>query len=112
MRSRPVVEIARSGFGYFPIIYIQNTRLKTYNGQSGQGILLVDVAGAGKGDLEIENGFTFYELILVKGEFERETGTGTNRTALHGALMVDNHGGTGNSYVGAGGDVCLKVEAC
>ncbi len=80
-------------FNYFPIIYVQNGRLKTAAGRSGQGILLVDLDSAGTGDLEIEDGFCFYGLVLVQGEFELETGSsGTNPPCLYGSVMVKNYG--------------------
>lgn len=93
-------------FDYFPIIHMKNGRIKTANGSSGQGILLVDFNGAGKGDLEMENGYTFYGLILVKGEFELETGAaGTAPARVYGGVMVDNKGGIGNSKIWTDSDM-------
>lgn len=83
-------------FNYFPIIYVENARLKSHNGQSGQGILLVGCDAAGKCDLEIENGFTFYGMILVQGEFELETGAGLNPAHVYGSVMVKNYGSPTN----------------
>lgn len=79
-------------FDYFPIIHVENARVFG-PGRSGQGILLVDCTAAGQCDLELENGFTFYGLILVKGEFELETGAaGTFPSHVYGAVIADNYG--------------------
>lgn len=78
-------------YNYFPIIYSRGD-LHVNSGR-GQGILLVD------GDLQINGGFTWSGLIVVRDDFDKGNGNAT----VYGAVMardaqvVDNSAIQGNT---------------
>jgi hypothetical protein len=65
-------------FHHFPIIYAPGDL--TINQDVGQGILLVE------GDLNVQGGFSFYGITIVKGRL-KTTGTGGH---FNGAVMAAN----------------------
>jgi hypothetical protein len=79
---------------YYPIIYAPGD-LKI-NGDRGQGILLVN------GSLEVQGGFRFYGLIIVRGEL-RTAGTGGhfNGTVLAANVAVGGEMTSTNTVSGA-----------
>ncbi|HVE79110.1 MAG TPA: hypothetical protein VNA89_09630 [Gemmatimonadaceae bacterium] len=66
--------------GYFPIIYGMGNL--TINGNTGQGILLVE------GDLNVQGNFRFMGAVIVKGGLKM-TGTGNHITGAVMAATVD-----------------------
>jgi len=87
---------------YFPIIYAPGD-LKV-NGDRGQGILLVN------GSLEVQGGFQFYGLIIVRGEL-RTAGTGGHFT---GTVMAANVavGGELTSTNTVSGAATFRYSSC
>ena len=87
---------------YFPIIYAPGD-LKI-NGDRGQGILLVT------GSLEVQGGFQFYGLIIVRGEL-RTAGTGGhfNGTVLAANVAV---GGATTSNNTVSGNAVFRYSSC
>jgi hypothetical protein len=87
---------------YFPIIYAPGD-LKI-NGDRGQGILLVG------GALEVQGGFQFYGLIIVRGEL-RTLGTGGHFNGTVMAANVAVGGGlTSNNTVS--GNATFRYSSC
>ena len=79
---------------YFPIIYINGDA--QINGQSGQGILLVN------GGLTVNGGFQFYGITIVKGSITTAGGGGTP-AHFWGAMMAQDtvaFSDTSNSFTG------------
>jgi hypothetical protein len=68
--------------GYFPIIHITGTGA-VINGQEGQGVLLVD------GTLDIQGGFQFFGVTIVKGSLKTSGGGGTP-AHFWGTVMVQD----------------------
>src|SRR5713101_173620 len=68
--------------GYFPIIHITGTGA-VINGQEGQGVLLVD------GSLDIQGGFQFFGVTIVKGSI-KTTGGGGTPAHFWGTVMVQD----------------------
>lgn len=88
---------------YFPIIHIQGNAQMGGGGQSGgrgQGILLVD------GNLNMNGGFEFYGLILVKGTIE----TQGNGNRIIGSVRAQNEANLESSDY-AGGSI-LQYSSC
>jgi hypothetical protein len=87
---------------YYPIIYAPGD-LKI-NGDRGQGILLVG------GSLEVQGGFRFYGLIIVRGEL-RTMGTGGhfNGTVLAANVAV---GGELTSQNTVSGNATFRYSSC
>ena len=87
---------------YFPIIYAPGD-LKV-NGDRGQGILLVN------GSLEVQGGFQFYGLIIVRGEL-RTAGTGGH---FNGTIMAANVavGGATSSTNSITGNATFRYSSC
>jgi hypothetical protein len=87
---------------YFPIIYAPGD-LKI-NGDRGQGILLVN------GALEVQGGFQFYGLVIVRGEL-RTAGTGGhfNGTVLAANVAV---GGATTSNNTVSGNATFRYSSC
>ena len=87
---------------YFPIIYAPGD-LKI-NGDRGQGILLVG------GSLEVQGGFQFYGLIIVRGEL-RTAGTGGHFT---GTVLAANVavGGELTSTNTVSGAATFRYSSC
>ncbi|HEY7407991.1 MAG TPA: hypothetical protein VH638_06955 [Gemmatimonadaceae bacterium] len=87
---------------YYPIIYAPGD-LKI-NGDRGQGILLV------QGNLEVQGGFQFYGLIIVRGEL-RTAGTGGhfNGTVLAANVAV---GGATTSNNTVSGNATFRYSSC
>ena len=87
---------------YYPIIYAPGD-LKI-NGDRGQGILLVG------GSLEVQGGFQFYGLIIVRGEL-RTAGTGGhfNGTVLAANVAV---GGELTSQNTVSGNATFRYSSC
>lgn len=87
---------------YFPIIYAPGD-LKI-NGDRGQGILLVN------GSLEVQGGFQFYGLIIVRGEL-RTAGTGGH---FNGTVMAANVavGGATTSTNTVSGNATFRYSSC
>ena len=87
---------------YYPIIYAPGD-LKI-NGDRGQGILLVN------GSLEVQGGFQFYGLIIVRGEL-RTAGTGGhfNGTVLAANVAV---GGATTSTNTVSGNATFRYSSC
>jgi hypothetical protein len=87
---------------YFPIIYAPGD-LKV-NGDRGQGILLVN------GSLEVQGGFQFYGLVIVRGEL-RTTGTGGH---FNGTVMAANVavGGALTSNNAVSGNALFRYSSC
>ena len=87
---------------YFPIIYAPGD-LKI-NGDRGQGILLVG------GALEVQGGFQFYGLIIVRGEL-RTAGTGGH---FNGVVMAANVavGGELTSTNTVSGAATFRYSSC
>jgi hypothetical protein len=87
---------------YYPIIYAPGD-LKI-NGDRGQGILLVG------GSLEVQGGFRFYGLIIVRGEL-RTAGTGGhfNGTVLAANVAV---GGELTSQNTVSGNATFRYSSC
>ncbi len=77
-------------FDYFPIIYIPNgINFKTQPDHAGQGILLMD------GDAQLENGFSWYGLIMAKSSIQVEQGQaagGCEPANVYGGLYTRNDG--------------------
>ena len=74
-------------YNYFPIIYSAGS-LHLNNGR-GQGILLVD------GDLQINGGFTWSGLIVVRDDFDKGNGNAT----IYGAVMARDATIADNSFI-------------
>ena len=87
---------------YFPIIYAPGD-LKI-NGDRGQGILLVG------GSLEVQGGFQFYGLVIVRGEL-RTAGTGGH---FNGTVMAANVavGGELTSNNTVSGNATFRYSSC
>ena len=87
---------------YYPIIYAPGD-LKI-NGDRGQGILLVN------GSLEVQGGFQFYGLIIVRGEL-RTAGTGGH---FNGTVMAANVavGGVTSSTNSVTGNATFRYSSC
>ena len=87
---------------YYPIIYAPGD-LKI-NGDRGQGILLVN------GSLEVQGGFQFYGLIIVRGEL-RTAGTGGH---FNGTVMAANVavGGATTSTNTVSGNATFRYSSC
>ena len=87
---------------YFPIIYAPGD-LKI-NGDRGQGILLVG------GSLEVQGGFQFYGLVVVRGEL-RTAGTGGH---FNGTVMAANVavGGELTSTNTVSGNATFRYSSC
>jgi hypothetical protein len=85
-------------YTYFPTVHGTANRTKFAAGSRGQGILLID------GDLEINGGFEWTGLILVKGSF-KIGGTGNKIT---GAVLAQ--GVTGDNSIS--GDVEINYSQC
>ena len=87
---------------YYPIIYAPGD-LKI-NGDRGQGILLVG------GSLEVQGGFQFYGLIIVRGEL-RTAGTGGHFT---GTVLAANVavGGELTSQNTISGNATFRYSSC
>ncbi len=73
-------------FDYFPIIYApEGFDFKTQPDHAGQGILLVDNTA------QLENGFSWYGLIMAKGDIQIEQGkSGYQPANIYGALYTRN----------------------
>jgi len=67
---------------YFPIIHLTGP-VSTINGQEGQGMLLVD------GSLDIQGGFQFYGITIVRGSV-KTAGGGGSPAHFWGAIMVQD----------------------
>ena len=67
---------------YFPIIHLTGT-VSTINGLEGQGMLLVD------GSLDIQGGFQFYGITIVRGSV-KTAGGGGSPAHFWGAIMVQD----------------------
>ncbi len=67
---------------YFPIIHITGPSVQI-NGVEGQGILLVD------GSLNVQGGFQFYGITIVKGSI-KTAGGGGSPAHFWGALMAQD----------------------
>lgn len=87
---------------YYPIVFAPGD-LKI-NGDRGQGILLVT------GSLEVQGGFQFYGLVIVRGEL-RTTGTGGhfNGTVLAANVAV---GGATTSNNTVSGNATFRYSSC
>ena len=74
-------------FDYFPIIYVPDgINFKTQPDHAGQGILLV-----GDGEAQLENGFSWYGLIMAKGDIQVEQGkSGCEPANIYGGLYTRN----------------------
>ncbi len=73
-------------FDYYPIIYApEGFDFKAQPDHAGQGILLVDETA------QLENGFSWYGLIMAKGDIQIEQGKGGYQPAnIYGALYTRN----------------------
>jgi hypothetical protein len=84
---------------YFPIIYYSGSELQMGNAV-GQGILLVD------GDLRFNANFTFYGLIIVKGQVTKANGN----SKIYGALVAQNANLGDNSMFN--GNLTINYSSC
>ena len=100
--NKVVVGTAGACENYYPIIYAPGD-LKI-NGDRGQGILLVG------GSLEVQGGFRFYGLTIVRGEL-RTAGTGGhfNGTVLAANVAV---GGEMTSQNTVSGNATFRYSSC
>ncbi|TVP77411.1 MAG: hypothetical protein EA352_03740 [Gemmatimonadales bacterium] len=90
-------------WNYFPIIHIDGDAQMGGGGQAGgrgQGILLVD------GDLNMNGGFEFYGMILVRGTIE----TQGNGNRIIGSVRAQNEANLESSDY-AGGSI-LQYSSC
>jgi hypothetical protein len=85
-------------YGYFPIAHGTANRTKMAANARGQGTLLVD------GDLEIQGGFEWNGIILVRGSVII-AGMGNK---IYGALLSESV--TENNAIG--GDITITYSAC
>ena len=77
-------------FDYYPIVYVPaGFDFKTQPDHAGQGILLVDDA------TQLENGFSWYGLIMSKGDIQVEQGkSGCEPANVYGSMYTRNPGGS------------------
>ena len=85
---------------YFPIVHIAGTA--TINNVQGQGILLVD------GDLNVQGGWQWFGVIIVKGAF-KASGGGATDTNIWGAVLASN---VNMSNVSITGRVNIAYSKC
>ncbi len=73
-------------FDYFPIIYAPGGfNFKTQPDHAGQGIILVEE------EAQLENGFSWYGLIMAKGDIQVEQGkSGCEPANIYGGLYTRN----------------------
>ncbi|MGH7590033.1 MAG: hypothetical protein ACREL2_01230, partial [Gemmatimonadales bacterium] len=84
---------------YFPIIYYHGSELAMGNA-TGQGVLLVD------GDLRFNANFTFYGLIIVKGQVTKANGNST----VYGGLVAQNANALDLSTLN--GNLTINYSSC
>lgn len=96
-RRAPLAYVAPC-IGYFPVVHGTASRTKMAAGSRGQGTLLVD------GDLELNGGFEWSGIILVRGSI-KIAGTGNK---IWGALLSESI--TEDNSIG--GNVDITFSAC
>ncbi len=96
--NRPPDVVVPPCYGYFPIAHGTANRTKMAAGSRGQGTLLVD------GDLEIQGGFEWSGLIIVRGSVII-AGMGNK---VFGALLSESV--TENNSIG--GNITIAYSAC
>jgi len=82
---------------YFPLIYVPGDI--TINGNSGQGLLLVE------GDLRVQGGFEFFGIVIVKGQLIT-TGTGGH---FNGGVLAANANLDQSALLG---DAVVNYSSC
>lgn len=95
---RPPLAYVAPCIGYFPVVHGTASRTKMAAGSRGQGTLLVD------GDLELNGGFEWNGIILVRGSI-KIAGTGNK---IWGALLSESI--TEDNSIG--GNVEITYSAC
>jgi hypothetical protein len=95
---RPPDAVVPPCYGYFPIAHGTANRTKMAANSRGQGTLLID------GDLEIQGGFEWSGLIIVRGSVVI-AGMGNK---VYGALLSESV--TENNSIG--GDISISYSAC
>ncbi len=96
-RRAPLAYVAPC-IGYFPVVHGTGSRTKMASNSRGQGTLLVD------GDLELNGGFEWNGIILVRGSI-KIAGTGNK---IWGALLAESI--TEDNSIG--GNVDITYSAC
>ena len=87
-------------YTWYPIMHATGD-LHISSSGSGQGILLVD------GNLDITGGFTFYGVVVVRGEL-RSTGTGGH---INGTVWAYGGGDLGSTSFAAGSSL-VQYSSC
>jgi hypothetical protein len=95
---RPPSIVVPPCYGYFPVVHGTANRTKMASNSRGQGTLLID------GDLELQGGFEWNGLIIVRGSI-KISGTGNK---IWGALLSESI--TEDNSIG--GNVEITYSAC
>jgi hypothetical protein len=95
---RPPLAYVAPCIGYFPVVHGTGSRTKMASNSRGQGTLLVD------GDLELNGGFEWNGIILVRGSI-KIAGSGNK---IWGALLSESI--TEDNSIG--GNVDITYSAC
>jgi len=90
--------------GYFPIIHITGDGT-IINGQEGQGVLLVD------GGLNVQGGFQFYGIVIVKGSI-KTSGGGSTPAHFWGTVMVQDTAAFTDTTNNISGSANLLYSKC
>jgi hypothetical protein len=95
---RPPLLTVPPCYGYFPVVHGTGNRTKMASNSRGQGTLLID------GDLELQGGFEWNGIIIVRGSIQI-AGTGNK---IWGALLSESI--TEDNSIG--GNVEITYSAC